>query len=84
MSALHRQVPYNYERLLYLVSKGDFQAVREWVAAVSRGETVNLPQHIAVDGFQAWGLVSAAVGAGCTPDSVNEEVGSLSYTCFVL
>lgn len=68
------QVPYNYERLLYLVSKGDSQAVRAWVAAVGRGETVKLPQHIAIDGFQAWGLESAAVGAGRAPDAVNEEV----------
>jgi hypothetical protein len=77
-------VPYNYERLLHLVSGGDAAAVKQWVAAVGRGDAVVLPPRVAKEGFAAWGLLSCAVGAGRGAAAVNDEVrDGARVLCFV-
>lgn len=81
-NAMDIQVPYNFERLLFLLTEGDAEAVRTWVQMVHRGERVELPETVR-NGFRDLGLKAVSIGQGAAEFEVLHTIrhvyGAVGY-----
>lgn len=73
------QVPYNYERLLYLCCR-DHETVAEYVRRVNGGEMVSLPEEIWKDAFSVLGLMSCSIGVVSSSSSDDQVLKTIKET----